>query len=180
MNDSNSLQYEVTNQDLHNKIHHSIKIMEYPALAKCTNILQILPNSFSILILLIETSSHSGHWVMIVRQNNIITFFDSYGLKYDQELKFVNNNVRQQLHENPFLTPLFNLAKKQGFTINYNKKRLQQFSPNINTCGKHVIAFANAVLEGLNLKQYLKLLDEQKSQTGLSYDNLVNELYECF
>jgi len=180
MNNSNSLAYQVSNKDLQSKIHHPIKIITYPQLANCTDITELLPNDFSILVILIETNANAGHWVLISKKGKVITFFDSYGLKYDNELKFINNTVKQQLHETPFLTPLFNKAKEEGFKIIYNKKRLQEFSPNINTCGKWVTAVANSFCDGLDLSQFLKILESKKKESKLSYDQIVNSLYQMF
>jgi hypothetical protein len=50
----------------------------------------------------------------------------------------------------------------------------------VNTCGKFVITFANASSDGLSLDQYLKLLEGKHKETGLSYDEIVCNLYEMF
>jgi hypothetical protein len=179
-NSSSSLSYQVSNKDLQEKIHHPIRILQYPELVNYDDIQKLLPNDFCILILLIETSQNAGQWVCLIRKNNIITFFDSYGLKYDTELRFVSNSVRQQLHESPFLTGLLNHAKKQGFKIEYNKIQLQQFSSNVSTCGKFVISICNAFVDGISLQEYLKLLLEKHRESNLSYDKLVNQMYQLF
>lgn len=88
--------------------------------------------------------------------------------------------MKAKLNEQPYLTPLFNAAKKEGFTIVYNRKPLQEFSPSVCTCGKHCISVANAFVDGLNLQQYLKMMETKHEATGSSYDQIVNELYEMF
>jgi hypothetical protein len=179
-NNSISLSYNVSNFDIQKKVHYPVRIITYPELANCNNILTLLANPLSILVILYETSSNAGHWCCLLRHNTVLTWFDSYGLKYDNELKFIDNSVRKQLHENPYLTNLLKQAKKQGYTVIYNKKRLQQFAPNISTCGKYVIAFENASIDGLTLNEFLKLLEQTHKQSKLSYDEIVNELYQRF
>lgn len=65
-------------------------LLQYPQLAQYNDITQLLQKSFSIVILLVETDINTGHWVALMRRQNEITFVDSYGLKYDQELRFVS------------------------------------------------------------------------------------------
>ncbi len=50
------------------------------------------------------------------------------------------------------------MAKQQGFTVEFNKAKLQSKSPTTNTCGKHVLAFVNAVLNGSTLNEYVNYL----------------------
>jgi hypothetical protein len=179
-NNSMSLSYNVSNFDIQKKVHYPVRIITYPELANCNDILSLLPNPLSLLVILYETGSGSGHWTVLCRRNDTLCFFDSYGLKYDNELNFINNSVRKQLHENPYLTRLLNTVKKQGYTVIYNKKRLPQFAPNISTCGKYVIAFANASIDGITLNEFLKSLEQTRKESKLSYDEIVNELYQMF
>ena len=84
----NDLSYLVSSIDLKNKIRHKIKIVQYKQLFKCDDLLKLLPNKLSILVILINTSpNNSGHWTLLVRQDKLLTYFDSYGKAIDQELK---------------------------------------------------------------------------------------------
>lgn len=175
---SNSLAYEVSNKDIQNKVHEPVQIITYSQLENCTNILQYLKSPNSCLVMLIQTGT-GGHWTCLRRTNDTLTYFDSYGKKPDGELVLINSNVRVKLHEDcHYLTQLLNKAKKQGFRINYNKTDFQQYANGINTCGKWVIAFCNS--NNLDIQQYVNAMKQKKKETGLSYDEIVNELYQHF
>lgn len=89
--DPNSLSYLVSSIDLKNKIHHKLKIIQYKQLYNINNLLTLLPNKLSILIILINTSPNSGHWTCLVRQDMLLTYFDSYGKGIDQEFVCIWN-----------------------------------------------------------------------------------------
>lgn len=177
---SNSLSYMVSNFDLVKKIHSPIKIIEYPELAEYSDITQLLPNAFSIVVILLETQRNTGHWTCLIRSDNTLMYFDSYGKGPDKEFKLIGKAALEQLNERPYLSALLTRAKKQGFSIENNKTALQSKDPSMDTCGKHVVAFANAVVDGLDLKQYIQELKSTKAKTKLSYDDIVNDLYALF
>ena len=68
----NQLSYEVSDKDLKNRIHSPFKLVLYPDLSNYQNITDILPNEFSILIILLEAGS-GNHWTCLIRRNNILT-----------------------------------------------------------------------------------------------------------
>lgn len=175
------LAYEVSNLDLKRKIHHKIKIIEYPMLRFCNNIVtQYLKSSFSILVILLE-AGYGNHWTVLIRRNKVLTYFDSYGIAPDGELKNIATNVRIKLHETePYLSLLLNKAKENGFQVVFNKTKFQQYSPKINTCGKHVAAISNAMIDGLTLAQYTTMMKQTKKQNHISYDEIVCELFDSF
>ena len=79
--DPNELSYLVSSIDLKNKIKHKFKIIQYKNLFKYDNLLKLLPHTISILIILINTAPLGEHWTVLMRQNNLLTYFDSYGKK---------------------------------------------------------------------------------------------------
>jgi hypothetical protein len=175
---NNQLQYEVSNVDLQKRIHHAFKLVLYPDLSQYNNITQLLPNSFSILVILLE-SSNGNHWECVIRRNKVLTFFDSYGRGIDKEFSLISRSSQVQLGEQDhYLTNLLNNAKNQNFKIEWNNVPFQSKSPNIDTCGKHVYCVIEAFIDGLNLKEYQQVMKEMKQETGLSYDVLVCEFWE--
>jgi len=179
MNNPNSLSYMVSNIDLQHKINHKVRIIEYKFLYKYDDIIKLLPNPFSILIILIDTSlTTGGHWTALIRKNEILTYFDSYAKKVDAELQYINSNIRNQIHEDrPYLSMLLAKAIKQGYKLEYNTVEFQKYNSNINTCGKWIACIANAFIEGLNLNDFQDLIKKKKKQTGMSYDELINKIY---
>jgi hypothetical protein len=183
MIDSNpdSLSYLVSSIDLKNKINHKIKIIQYKNLFKYNNLLQLLPNKISILVILINTSpSGTGHWVVLMRQDTLLTYFDSYGKQLDEELKYISNTNRTVLHEtNPYLSILVSKLIKEGYTLTTNNIEFQRYANGVNTCGKYVVFITNSILNGLNLQESQKLLKHLKKQYN-SYDNVVNYYYNNY
>jgi hypothetical protein len=103
---------------------------------------------------------------------------DSYGLQADQELKFVPQQEKAMLHENkPLLQPLLNKLKAKGFKVTQNKTDFQQFASNINTCGKWSTVGSNAFASGVSLAQFTKEMRDARKRTGMTFDQIVNQMY---
>jgi hypothetical protein len=177
----NELSYLVSSIDLKNKINHKIKIVQYKDLFKYDSLLKLLPNKISILVILINTSpSGSGHWTVLIRQDTLLTYFDSYGKQLDEELRYVSNTNRTVLHETkPYLSILVNKLIKEGYTLTTNNIEFQGYSEGINTCGKYVVFIINSLLNGLNLQESQKLLKHLKKQNN-SFDQIVNYYYNNY
>lgn len=176
----NSLAYLVSSKDLERKINHPIKIVQYKDLYEYQSLGELMQNSsLSILIILINTSpNNTGHWTCLIRQNNLLTYFDSYGKKVDQELKYISNQNRIVLNETkPYLT---NLIKQSGLKLIQNTNEYQSYAPNINTCGKYVTFVSNSIIKGMNLKEIQNLLAEIHHDRKESYDEIVNHFYNKY
>jgi hypothetical protein len=91
-----------------------------------------------IILLYLMESLDTGHWVCLIRNKklNSITFFDSYGLKPDEEEKFAKKTIRDKTGEN--YKYLFYLLTKSMIKSNYkiyiNPYKLQ--GPGSFTCGR--------------------------------------------
>ena len=95
MQNPNSLEYLVSNVDILNKLKNfSVKIVLYKDLQNITYITQLLPIQYCAVCILIKTTANSGHWTCLVRQNNTLYYFDSYGVAVDIEL-----HLRYDLNE---------------------------------------------------------------------------------
>ena len=76
-----------------------------------------------------------GHWVGLSKYNDLFEHFDSYGIKPDKELAWINLKTRNSLGERaPYLTELL-----RGQHYIYNNVRFQQLDSYVNTCGDHVV-----------------------------------------
>ena len=58
--------------------------------------------------MLYETKQNFGHWTALIKQQNFIEFFDSYGLQLDQELNYATYD------NTPYLTNLVNKSNLRG------------------------------------------------------------------
>jgi hypothetical protein len=160
----------LSDDDIKKILGQSIKIILYPDLSKFQDLRELLINEKDCCIILYEEKHLEGHWTCITRLNDLFEFFDSYGIRFDSELKWLSWKTRLQLNEAvPYLT---NLLK--GEKYDYNKVKYQDDNPNIETCGDHVCHFLHCFLNlGMDLgthKEYMNMLRKEMNQP---YDYIV-------
>ena len=125
--------YSLTNFDLLKMLDNNIHIMTYPELVECKTIDEALA-PHDALILLYESKSHYGHWCAIIKRDNTIEHFDSYGIMPDEELKFATNAFRKSNKMRlPHLTALL---IECPYRIEFNEFQLQEKKQGVNTCGR--------------------------------------------
>jgi hypothetical protein len=106
-------------------------------------------------VILYETKPHYGHWVCLIRHpNNLIEFFDSYGMFVDDELNYINPKFRKQSHQD--YRYLSKLILESGYRLIYNKVKLQKVKNDVSSCGRHVCL--RIIMKDIPLKKYIKLL----------------------
>jgi len=132
-------------------------------------------------MILYEINPHNGHWVCVLKhdparllksgastgrlmlfQQGSLEFFDSYGLKVDDELKYAT-------YANEIVNGkkiLYDLFENTDSIIEYNGKRLQKMAKNINTCGKwcllRIYAMCHFPDEAGTLRQFLNYVKKNK------------------
>ena len=90
----------LSDSDIRKILGHSTKIIKYSEH-------ELLPNPTDYCIILYEDSIDHGHWVGLSRYDGKYEHFNSYGLKPDKELAWVNFKVRRSSGETqPFLSEL--------------------------------------------------------------------------
>ena len=62
------------------------KILKYSELAGVGSLDELLPRLVDYCVLLYEDSPNRGHWVALLKYNDIFEHFDTYGIKPDNEL----------------------------------------------------------------------------------------------
>jgi hypothetical protein len=154
-------------------------IIKYSDIENYDNIDQLLPGKKAFKIILIEDSFNSGHWLCILKYNNTIEYWNSYGLKPSIELDGISSVVNRQLDQDvKHLNILLNKAMNK-YEILYNKTKFQKFNDNVATCGRHTILrcvmFKNM---NLDIYQYGAFMDELRKQFKLTYDQLVTLLVD--
>jgi len=77
--------------------HYNDNVIKYSELANYKSIEELLPKDRSYKIVLIEQNYNSGHWTALLRYDDTIEWFDSYGVCPDGELKFINAVKRRLL-----------------------------------------------------------------------------------
>ena len=120
-------------------------------------------------ILLFETKRNFGHWTAIFYQDenrNSLEFFDSYGFYPDEELDYAKYD------NTPYLT---DLLKKSKLPYIYNKKKLQVFAHEINTCGRWTSL--RIVFRNLGLAQFQRLFQRNQYYNGDFFVSALTYLY---
>ena len=163
----NKMNYSLSDSDIR-RFLPGIPILTYQELTSINDIDQILNNPYNAAVILIEVRPKSGHWTLIQKRNKMLEWFDSYGVKVDNQLQKIDKKFRQVSDQDfPYVSKLM---KESPYKLSYNNHRLQIMAHNINTCGRHVIC--RVILKDMSLNAYNKLM----RSTDLSPDELVTSL----
>lgn len=174
------LEHLVSNIEIEKKFSRNrdqIQIYVYSGLNDVESILNILPLDVCACFVLLRTSEQSGHWTCLCRNGNNIYYFDSYGIAPDGELSKIATNTRYELDETQQNLIRLMQSIPSGFVFSYNNMQFQEYSSNINTCGKWCYAFSKCVFKGLTLDAFQSRLKRLKEQYNLSYDEIVCMLW---
>ena len=68
-------------------------------MAEYNDLDDLLPKLKDYAIILCEEDENSGHWVGLLKYDNLYEFFDPYGLMPNEELARVNLKTRRALNE---------------------------------------------------------------------------------
>ena len=146
-------------------------IIKYSDLDEIKDINELLPQD-GYKIILIESIKNTGHWVVLIRNNDSLIFFDSYGIYPDDELNFVSR-LQNKLLGNKYST-IRNLMKSSELKLFYSKTKYQKERPNINTCGRWCCVAINMLHQlKYSLEEMKKIMDRQVTETGKPFDLLV-------
>jgi len=118
-------------------------------------------------VLLYETADNYGHWCCLFEVNeNLVEFFDPYGMMIDHELKYIPDKfLKSKSLNHTYITKLL-YDSKYG-NIEWNNHPLQSKQNGVNTCGRHVIVRLNN--RKLKLDEYI----EKISKSGYDPDTYV-------
>jgi len=166
LNKSKSL----SNNDIIKQLGGKVKVYSYDELSQFPTIDALL-EPYESVVILYETAPDFGHWCCLFKAKNdkgkdIISFFDPYALKVDDQLNFINKDFR--LKNNSYYPTLSALMTDSNYPIEYNEHPVQQMKDGTNTCGRWCIM--RLKLKHLPLKEFYDLF---KSDKNFSSDDLV-------
>ena len=150
------------------------KIIKYSELGKYNDIDDLLTDDVDYCFLLIEQSPNNGHWCCISKYDNTYEFFDPYGYKDKEILKWESCQTNKELGQgHAILTSLLNKEKKVIYNpIDYQSEASEQ----INTCGRHCcFRVLNLVKYNRTLNEYYQLMKHIKDKYNLPYDIIVSK-----
>lgn len=154
-----------SDEDLRQMMGYNIRIVKYNELIGYDSIDDLLGPRGECIILY-ETAPNIGHWVCIYRIGNLVSFFDSYGLKPDDQfhkicIKFRRSNGIRK----PYLTYLLSDSR---YKVEYSDYPLQNKADDIATCGLWCIQ--RLKIKGLDPEGFAKLYRDGQ---GFDSDDLV-------
>tara|TARA_R110000796_G_scaffold19468_2_gene58400 strand:+ start:1248 stop:1769 length:522 start_codon:yes stop_codon:yes gene_type:complete len=150
---------DLTGDNVRNICEGEVEIVPYHTLGQYSSIENLLEKHGAV-ILLYETRENFGHYVaLFYNKDGDLEFFDSYGFKPDQELKYATFNLN---NGKPFLTLLLEKYNKK---LIVNTKRLQIFLKDINTCGRWT-SLRVRFRKKYNLREFIHLTMDNKNYNG--------------
>jgi hypothetical protein len=155
--------------------HHIIK---YSELANYNNIEELLPNDKDYKIILVETKRNSGHWTAVIRNKNVIEYFDSYGIRPDGEFRFISMIMQKLLGESKHF--LSKLLKDTKLKVEWNNIEFQQDGSNVCTCGRWVSLFLKMSLMGYSLNAFQEFMKKNKHIYKVPFDILAVDMTHSF
>lgn len=152
------------------------KVLKYSEFVRSgKTIKQLMGKQEHPIVLLFELKQSSGHWTCLSRlPDGTLSFFDSYGFKPDDELKFVPDHFKKQSKQDH--TYLINKMLEDGAPVEYQPYKLQKMSKDICSCGRHVIA--RLAFSNLPIEQYVDLYRTGSKRYGngfMDVDSIVTE-----
>jgi hypothetical protein len=170
----------LTNHDLHRFGIDQSNIITYSDLESIRDIAEFLPHNKSYKIVLIEYEPNVGHWVLILRHNDTLEYFNSLGLLPSKN-DFVNDDLlNEELNqEELFLNRLFKkeMSENDFKDLIYNKKMFQNRNSDVMTCGRHCVVRLLCLLqEDMDLEEYITFMSIVKKESNMSYDQIVCQL----
>ena len=160
----------LSDEDIRRILGGRCKILKYGALSRYGSLDDLLPDLLDYAIVLYEEKENSGHWVGLLKYNNLFEFFDPYGLIPDKELSWVGLKTRRTLNE---ATPYMSILLKKEHYV-YNHVKYQNLDDYVNTCGSHVCHRIYRLLhDNMDLEEYHKYMKETREETGSNFDVIV-------
>jgi len=171
------MQYFVTSTDLQ-AIFKNCKKVKYADFDQYSDIYQLLPNRMDFVFLLTESEENSGHWTLLIKDDNLFEYYDSYATSPKNILDYIPSFKNKQLGKN-YKEDLGKMIKsiKPTDKFIYNKTKFQNEQEGINTCGRWVIARLSLFLsDDLNLKEFTKLMKTKAKKLKMSLDPFITFL----
>ena len=164
----------LSNDDLDYILHPDTNIYPYNQLYNFRHIDEIFDKLGRCILLYPTHSETVGHWVCIIKRNNIIEYFDPYGFPPDTSIQNLGTPQDVAKRTGQDIPKLLKMIQEAGYNLEYNNKKFQKLGDDIGTCGRHTAS--RLIFHKLPLKKYSKLLNELKNKHLKDYDDIVTKL----
>ena len=117
-----------------------IRILRYPELKNCRHIEDVLDPEGRLVVLFLTEDQNTGHWQCVYkRDDGVLCFFDSFGMRPDQAFDWLSPKEERHLGQTRAeITRLLKDAVSRGVEVVYNTVQYQSTrgDVNTNTCGR--------------------------------------------
>lgn len=146
----------LSDTDMINLMDGKARIILYPELSNYSSLEEVLyPYGVTFILYVWHMNPTYGHWVVLVENDEVIEYFDPYGLMPDEWLDQIEEPFRSQSNQKyPRLTKLlvdYNGPKE----LTYNEFQFQKFDKETRDCGRW--SALRGLLRELSLKQFKEL-----------------------
>lgn len=128
------MSYSLSGDDITRIFDGKVKILLFSDIRLYKNLDELL-KPYDRVIILFERKKNVGHWTCLFRNSKGVFFFDPYGIKPENQLRFSSGMNKLLNQQKDTLNRLFD-----GHLIKYNDKPFQKWQNGINTCGRWVVA----------------------------------------
>lgn len=166
------IQTSLTDGDI-KRYFPGIETLKYSDLKNYSDIDELLPNDKDFKIILIEQENNLGHWVCIMKHGNTIEYFNPYGIKVDNDKKWIGKIKNALLGQSQDM--LSEMMERSPYKCIYSKKRFQKLRPEIQTCGRWCILRIICMKDlDMDIKEFKKFIKTQCETSGLPKDAIVS------
>ena len=150
----------LTGRGILNITDDGVDVLTYEDILKYSTLDALLGQKRAVIILY-QTAQNYGHWILLMeRQSSTgveVEFFDPYGFKPDEELKYSTFNLTQ--HRGEAIPHLSYLLSRSLVKVTINTVQLQGFSRHVNTCGRWCAV--RFVYRDLSLTSFIMMFDNK-------------------
>ena len=157
----NSEKVALTNVDIEYLTNKKCNIFLYSDLMELKTIHDVLGPHGAAIILYQTTDRLFGHYACIFKKkgsDNVLEFYDSYGVTMDKELKFSKFNTKNM--GGRLVPHLTDMVERSVYRVESNTKSLQKNRRDINTCGRY--AALRIIFRELNNKEFNYMIASNK------------------
>lgn len=124
----------LSDKEVRNLVKERAKVVLYPEVSNYDTLDELL-YPYEACFILYESKPNYGHWCCIFKQqNDLIEFFDPYGVYPDDELLLIPNDFRKESKQDKKY--ILGLMYYSPYRLSYNEHQFQKKRKDIKTCGR--------------------------------------------
>ena len=140
----------LSDSDIMELMKGKANIVRYRDVKKYKTIEDLL-RPYDVCFILYEWKEHFGHWIVLIKDDDLIEYFDSYGEYPDHYIDEISEPFRTESGQND--KTLSRLMLKYDGDLSYNEYQFQKLDNNIKDCGRWCVL--RAQLKDLPLKSIM-------------------------